>query len=67
MAVTGLRKGKGRDKPEGSMQLTQKAAEHLCAAIEQMDLLLHSQQADTAMHNLVSLLQHLRAVRCTIS
>ena len=52
---------------EGSMTLSSKAAEHLRAAVEQMDLLLETQQLDTGVECLVSLLKHLGALKGNIA
>ena len=56
-----------RTVSEGSVTVPCWADEHLCAALEQMDLLLASQQAETGLAHLVALLKHLRALRQAVS
>ena len=62
--MTGMWKGAQSEygSEDGSLRLPQPAAEHLGAAIEQMELLVQSRQTDPALRYLVSLLQHLREV-----
>ena len=49
---------------QGEQTAVSHAAEgHLHAALEQMDLLLASQQVEVGLTHLVALLQHLRAFR----
>ncbi len=48
---------------DGSAMLPRVAADHLRAAFEQMDLLLRAEQEDAGLPYLVSMVQHLRAVR----
>jgi len=43
--------------------LTQAAADHLRAALEQMDLLLETRQIDAGVCHLVGLVGHLRDMR----
>lgn len=52
---------------DGTVTLSHAAAEHMQAALEQMDLLLQTQQMEVGLPHLVALLQHLRALRCTIA
>ena len=52
---------------DGSVTLSSTAAEHLRAAVEQMDLLLETPQLDAGVERLISLLKHLRALKGTIA
>ncbi len=52
---------------EGSMTLSSTAAEHLWAAVEQMDLLLETQHLDAGVECLISMLKHLRALKGNIA
>jgi len=51
----------------GSMTLSSAAAENLRAAVEQMDLLLETQQLDAGVENLILLLKHLRELKGNIA
>ena len=48
---------------QGRLMLPRIAAQHLRAAVEQMDLLLATQQVDAGLCYLVGLLRNLRALR----
>ena len=52
-----------RTRPDGTVILPRAAMRHLRAALEQMDLLLESQEVEVGLAHLVALLQHLRAFR----
>ena len=59
--VNGRKGGPGRK--DGAVLLPQAARLHLRVALEQMDLLLETQQAEAALPHLLSLLRHMRALR----
>ena len=52
-----------RRVPQRGFVLPPKAADHLNAAMEQMDLFMTSEQGDDGFEYVVHLLQHLLAVR----
>lgn len=54
-------------KSQERIVLHSAAAGHLRAALEQMDLLLATQQVDVGLGLLVDLLRHLRVVRRDVS
>jgi hypothetical protein len=47
---------------DGSVVLERETARHLLSALEQMDLLLQTQEIDVALGHLVGMLGHLRVV-----
>jgi hypothetical protein len=59
-------KEEGVGPEDGAVMLQQDAAGHLRSALEQMDLLLQTQQTDVALGHLVAMLKHLRVVGCSI-
>ena len=56
-----------RTVSEGSATMPCRAEDRLRAAMEQMDLLLASEQVDAGLSHLVSLLEHLRALRQAVA
>ena len=53
--------------PEEGVVLCRGEAEHLRAALEQMDLLLATRQTDAGLHYLVDLLCHLRFLKRSVA
>jgi len=56
----------GRMEAPHGVALTPDAAGHLRAALEQMELLLESRQAEAGLGRLVAMLWHLRAMRLSL-
>ncbi|MDY6913460.1 MAG: hypothetical protein SVT52_03255 [Planctomycetota bacterium] len=66
MTETARKQKGGESWQDGAVLLPYAARLHLRAALEQMDLLLETQQVDAGLSHLLSLLRHLRALKWSV-